>query len=83
MCDLGFNRKTLLCNFFNCFVFHFQEITHAKMQVFLVANVRFADSIVWKNKLKLSLERTPRGKTLRFCVTMLFVENKRETSELK
>ena len=49
-CDLGFNWKTLPCNFFCCFVFRFREIMHAKMQVFLVANVRFANSVVWKNK---------------------------------
>ena len=36
---------------------------HAKMQVFQAANVRFTDSIVWKNNLKLCLELTPPGKT--------------------
>ena len=79
-CDLGFNRKTLLCNFFGCFVFRFREITHAKMQVFLVANARFTDSIVWKNKG--FVWKDPVKKHTAF-LHMLFMENKRETSKLK
>ena len=48
---------------------------HAKMQVFLAENVRFADSIVWKNKALFGKDAT-RKNTL-FLHT-LFVENKRE-----
>ena len=52
---------------------------HAKMQVFLAANAHVADSVVWK---KLCLERTPPEKKTAFLHT-IFVENERETSELK
>ena len=34
-CDVGLNGKTLPRNFFCCFVVRFQEITHAKVRVFL------------------------------------------------
>ena len=74
-------------NFYCCFVFLFSRNNACKNAGFsepvLVANALFADSIVWKNKLKLRLEKAPPGKKPRVFLPTLFVKNERETSKLK
>ena len=66
-CDLGLNRKTLSCNFFCSFVFRFREIffnQHGGK-----CELRWFYCL---EKQKLSLERTPPGKKLRFCIRYLW-----------
>ena len=68
-CDLGLNRKTLSRNFFCCFVFRFREIFFNQhwRQMRASLNLLFG-----KTNLKLSLERTPPGKKLHFCIRYLW-----------
>ena len=83
-CDLGFNGKALLCNFFCCFVFHFREIMHAKMQVFLNQPWRqmHALLILLFGKTKALFEKDTASKKTVLLHTS-FVENESESSKLK
>ena len=62
-CDLGFKGKHCPVIFSAVLFFVLRNF----LEPALAANAHFADSIVWK-KQKLSLERTPPGKKLRFCI---------------
>ena len=77
-CDLGLNGKTLPRNFFCRFVFVFEKFSWTSTGGNCALHWFYC-----VEKQKLSLERTPPGKKLRFCKCTLFLENERETSKLK